>query len=277
MDQGIWGRQHETATAGNFERKTGASRPSSGRGTSDQEPAAEVKVGERTAHSWLEDSHFRARVSELRGRMLDSALGRLADAATRAVDTLVALLDAESGSLRLRASLGILDSLSRLREHVEFDGALWRWRMIMRAGMKTRVSRLEASTDNQVMSGQNRIETSRDWLDLFEAWGAAGYFATEPDFPTALAVYRGAVERGDPIPKEWEWLGEMCERVINGKPPVTEAEYRKLAKWYERNESVVYRADLRFALNNTYSAGPHGSGPRRQSRNFDCCERRTLS
>ena len=83
--------------------------------------AAEVKVGERTAHSWLEYPHFRARVAALRGRMLDTALGRLADAATRAVDTLVALLDEESGSLRLRASLGILDSLSRLREHVEFE------------------------------------------------------------------------------------------------------------------------------------------------------------
>jgi hypothetical protein len=86
--------------------------------------AAEIKVGERTAHTWLEVPHFRARVSELRGRMLDSALGRLSDAATRAVDTLVALLDEESGSLRLRASLGILDSLSRLRENVEFEARL---------------------------------------------------------------------------------------------------------------------------------------------------------
>jgi hypothetical protein len=56
--------------------------------------------------------------------MLDSALGRLSDAATRAVDTLVALLDAESGNLRLRASLGSLDSSSRLREHVEFETRL---------------------------------------------------------------------------------------------------------------------------------------------------------
>lgn len=113
------------------------------------------------------------------------------------------------------------------------------------------------------MNGQNRIETPRDWLDLFEAWGAAGYFSNEPDFSTALAAYRDAVERGDPLPQEWEWLGEMCERVINGKPPVTEAEYRKLATWYERNESVVYRVDLQFALYNTYSAGPRRIGTTR--------------
>lgn len=83
--------------------------------------AAQVKVGERTAHSWLEYPHFRARVLQLRGQVLDTALGRLSHAATRAVDTLVALLDEKSGSLRLRASLGILDTLSRLREHVEFE------------------------------------------------------------------------------------------------------------------------------------------------------------
>jgi hypothetical protein len=95
---------------------------------------------------------------------------------------------------------------------------------------------------------------------LFEEFGAAGFFASEPDFSTALALYRNAVERGDPQPKEWEWLGEMCKRAIKGKPPATEAEYRKLAKWYERNESVVYRVDLRFALHNTYSAGPRRIG-----------------
>jgi hypothetical protein len=83
--------------------------------------AAEVRIGERTAHTWLEDPCFRSRVSELRGRMLETALGRLADTATRAVDTLVALLDEESGALRLRASLGILATIGRLREHVEFE------------------------------------------------------------------------------------------------------------------------------------------------------------
>jgi hypothetical protein len=82
------------------------------------------EIGERTAFTWLADRCFQAFVSELRGRMLDAALGRLADAATRAVDTLVALLDEETANVRLRAALGILDSMGRLREHVEFEQRL---------------------------------------------------------------------------------------------------------------------------------------------------------
>jgi hypothetical protein len=53
--------------------------------------------------------------------MLDTTVGRLVDAATHAVGTLVALLDAESGGLRLRAAVAILDGMTRMREHVEFD------------------------------------------------------------------------------------------------------------------------------------------------------------
>jgi hypothetical protein len=95
---------------------------------------------------------------------------------------------------------------------------------------------------------------------LFEALRAAGLCTNEPDFSTTLAEYRDAVERGDPQPKEWEWLGEMYERVINGKALVPEAEYRKLANWYEQNESVVCRVNLRFSLRNSYSAGPRRIG-----------------
>src|SRR5262249_20073127 len=83
--------------------------------------ALQIEVGERTAFSWLSNCRYQGYISDLRGRMLDAALGRLADAATRAVDTLVALLDEESANVRLRAALGILDSMGRLREHVEFE------------------------------------------------------------------------------------------------------------------------------------------------------------
>jgi hypothetical protein len=91
--------------------------------------------------------------------------------------------------------------------------------MVMRVGMKTRISRLEPSTDNQGKIGQNRIETPRDWLDLFETLRAARFFSNEPDFSTSLAAYSDAVDRGDPQPKEWDWLAEMCGRVSEGKPP----------------------------------------------------------
>src|SRR5215469_210279 len=64
-----------------------------------KDAATLTETGERTAFTWLADRRFQAFVSELRGRMLDAALGRLAEAATRAVDTLVALLDEESASV----------------------------------------------------------------------------------------------------------------------------------------------------------------------------------
>jgi hypothetical protein len=92
---------------------------------------------------------------------------------------------------------------------------------------------------------------------VFEALAAAGFFSNESDFSTALALYRDAVERGDPQPKEWEWLAEMYGRVREGKAAVTETEYNELGQWYTRNELVVYRVDLRFALQRTRG------GPRR--------------
>jgi hypothetical protein len=55
--------------------------------------AEEVKVGERTAHSWLGDPNYRALVTALRGRLLDEAVGRLADASGKAVQTLCDLMD----------------------------------------------------------------------------------------------------------------------------------------------------------------------------------------
>jgi hypothetical protein len=88
----------------------------------------------------------------------------------------------------------------------------------------------------------------------------SGFFANEPDFPTAFGLYRTAVERGDPAPVEWEWLSEIDQRILDGKPPATEVEYRELAEWYMRNEAVVYRANIRFALQNTYNGGPRRLG-----------------
>jgi hypothetical protein len=88
--------------------------------------AEEVKVGERTAHSWLGDPRYRALVAALRGRLLDEAVGRLADTAGKAVQTLCGLLDDRNSNVRLRASLGVLDALLRVRESLEFEGRIRR-------------------------------------------------------------------------------------------------------------------------------------------------------
>jgi hypothetical protein len=74
--------------------------------------------------------------------MLDAAVGRMADVAGEAVTTLAGLLRDDSPTVRLRASLGILDMLVKLREHVEFDG---------------RLAALERQADNAVDGRQDQV------------------------------------------------------------------------------------------------------------------------
>jgi hypothetical protein len=95
-----------------------------------------------------------------------------------------------------------------------------------------------------------------EWLERFAAWGAAGFFAEEPDFLTALAWYEEAIaqarvtpdplweppasylphlplrarrrewRRGQPYPgvtAAWFWLIEMLQRIRKLKSAVTEA------------------------------------------------------
>jgi hypothetical protein len=100
--------------------------------------AKEIKVGERTAYTWLADARYRALVAALRGRLLDEAVGRLADAAGKAVATLCDLLDDRSSNVRVRAALGVLDTLLKVREHVEFEGRLARLEGLSDAGQPAR-------------------------------------------------------------------------------------------------------------------------------------------
>jgi hypothetical protein len=37
--------------------------------------------------------------------------------------------------------------------------------------------------------------TEEEWLSLFESWGQEGFFDCEPDFPTALTLYRAALQK----------------------------------------------------------------------------------
>jgi hypothetical protein len=90
-------------------------------GRSIKAAALETKCGERTVHGWLDDRRYRSLVAELRHRMLDGAVGALAEATNEAVSRLKELLDDEHPNVRLRAALGILEAAVRLREHVELE------------------------------------------------------------------------------------------------------------------------------------------------------------
>jgi hypothetical protein len=88
-------------------------------GRSIKAAAADAECGERTAHDWLAEPGFRSFVAGLRGRMLDEAVGTLAEATAAAAVALRGLLEDTNSNVRLRAALGILDGAVRLREHTE--------------------------------------------------------------------------------------------------------------------------------------------------------------
>src|SRR5687768_12465262 len=75
-----------------------------------KDAVGECGVGERTAHTWLDDPAYRAYVAELRGRLLNQAVGKLADAATKAAEELANLLGDPKPAIRLRAAVAILDA-----------------------------------------------------------------------------------------------------------------------------------------------------------------------
>jgi hypothetical protein len=142
----------------------------------------------------------------------------------------------------------------------------------MRRGQLARVRRLETYAAAHA-ARTHPPETAADWLVAFERLGRQGFFDGEPDFPAALGAYREAVAAAGPGGKglrEWEWLAAMYQRVRQGRPPVTEAEFRGLEGWFRQNEHRipfnrcvdlgggrrVSVTNLRYDL----QRGPRGSG-----------------
>jgi hypothetical protein len=116
------------------------------------------------------------------------------------------------------------------------------------------------------------------WLASFEEWGREGHFDHEPDFPVALALFRAALARArasmdppfDPLPEfrpeqrfphirleMWrtkerfsevcaglDWLSEMLARLVQGIPPVSEAEFAELAAWFRVHDAALYALSL---------------------------------
>ena len=88
------------------------------------EAAAAAGVSPRTAHRRMEDEAFRERVQTARAEMLFQAMGRLANASGRAVETLESLLDADADTVRLGAARSILEIGNRFRESIELEARL---------------------------------------------------------------------------------------------------------------------------------------------------------
>jgi hypothetical protein len=132
---------------------------------------------------------------------------------------------------------------------------------------------LEGQLNGTQTSPNAELCSEEDWLRAWEAWGQGGFFDGELDFPFALASFRRAMEKAaagtdppfDPPPDflpdydrrmrpmRWrdkcrfpavhvafDWLLEMTGRVLDGIPPLTEAEFGELVEWFRRNDERLY-------------------------------------
>jgi hypothetical protein len=86
--------------------------------------AGQAGVSARTAYRRWADPAFQQRVAELRADMVQRALGKLADGAAAAVDTLRKLLQAKADTVKLGAARSILEQCNKLREAVELEQRL---------------------------------------------------------------------------------------------------------------------------------------------------------
>jgi hypothetical protein len=129
----------------------------------------------------------------------------------------------------------------------------------MRGNRLARINTLEAVAA-ACPPRQRRPETDAEWLAYIEELARQGFFDGEPDFPVALEIYRAAVEAAEPGERnlrEWEWIAEMAHRIHNGKPALTETEYRRWEQWFRENED-------RIPINECVEIG----GGRRVSRSY---------
>jgi hypothetical protein len=96
------------------------------------EAAERAGVSRRTAFRRLNDVGFRARVDELRRRMVAQAVGRLADSMSEAADKLKGLLASDDERVQLAAAKAILEAGPRLREQEELAERVQQLEQVLR-------------------------------------------------------------------------------------------------------------------------------------------------
>jgi AcrR family transcriptional regulator len=102
-------------------------------GATVREAAEKAGVGERTVYRRLADPDFRRSVSRARGRLFDTALGRLASLGGKAAGIFERLMESDQPSVARRAAKAVLELGPRLRE----------------TELEERVSRLEEKADEK--------------------------------------------------------------------------------------------------------------------------------
>jgi hypothetical protein len=93
-------------------------------GSNLRDAAREAGISERQAYRWLDDEVFNRQVNRHRSKLVDETLGRLAAIGVKAVEALEGGLSSDNDNVRVRAAIGILDQLVRIREHSELEQRL---------------------------------------------------------------------------------------------------------------------------------------------------------
>jgi len=74
------------------------------------------RIGRDTLYAWLRDPTFKAELDEQRNRLVAQGLALLSQSVTKAVETLVGLLDGSDKRLKRLAAKDILDQHAKFRE-----------------------------------------------------------------------------------------------------------------------------------------------------------------
>lgn len=88
-------------------------------GTSPTDAARQLEISRSTIQRRMNDPMFRRLVSNLRGEMLASAMGRISDSMTKAAVTVAGLLDAPEPYLRLRAARMLFHFGLKMRDEID--------------------------------------------------------------------------------------------------------------------------------------------------------------
>ncbi len=147
-------------------------------------------------------------------------------------------------------------------------------RSLVRQRFWKRIRRIELSLSKQSVgpiAGQV-YRTQEEWLDQYESDLELGVFAHEPEFSKAVERFRNAIRdakstSGDPfeppphfqpqdslrdrrlawrrsrtykdVNRAFNWMTTFSSRRAAGLPPITEAEYEDLQRWFQRNDAHI--------------------------------------
>jgi hypothetical protein len=86
--------------------------------------AKRAGIGERTLYRWARQPGFKRRVGELRGRLVNAAVGRLSKSMGAAAGVLRTLLKSEDEDVKFKAARAVLELGTKIREAAEIEDRL---------------------------------------------------------------------------------------------------------------------------------------------------------